>query len=510
MEVQGFPGLAGYYRRFVKDFSTIALPLTKLSRKVPFVWSSECEQSFQQLKYLLTHAPVLTFPNDGGNFEIYSDVSLNGLGCVLMQHDKVIVCVSWQLKPHEKNYPTHNLELPNLNPRQRRLVELLSDYDCTIEYHPGHANSVANALSMKSHGQLNALYASCVPLLTNLRSTKVALKEGCRGALIASFQAVLDGKKKDLWIRDLDDMLMQGKHMYVPNVEELKRDILDEAYISAYAMHPGSTKMLRQRGKSRLDCYNHSRYLSGNGKILQWISCTNYLVRKVVTMLERTIQTLADMLTLPVLQFGDAWHKRLPLIVFAYNNCFHSSIGMAPFEALYGKPCRTPLCWFEVDERVLVGTEIVDETAQNIQVIKGNLKVAQDRHKSIVDKHSTNRVYKVGDWVFLKLSPWKVLSDSERKGSSALGTSDRTRSLNESVSDPSHVIPPQPLEINPDLTYDEVPVTILDWKDKVLRNKTVRMVKVLWRNHSVEEATWEREERMRDMYPRLFYGFDGS
>ena len=75
------------------------------------------------------------------------------------------------------------------------------------------------------------------------------------------------------------------------------------------------------------------------------------------------------------------------------------------------------------------------------------------------------------------------------------------------VSNPSHVIPPQPLEINSDLTYDEEPVTILDWKDKELRNKTVHLVKVLWRNHSVEEATWETEDRMREMYPRLFYDY---
>ncbi|KAM0986324.1 hypothetical protein ACFX2C_013509 [Malus domestica] len=75
------------------------------------------------------------------------------------------------------------------------------------------------------------------------------------------------------------------------------------------------------------------------------------------------------------------------------------------------------------------------------------------------------------------------------------------------VSDPSHVIPPKPLKINPDLTYDEEPVTILDWKDKVLRNKTVSLVKVLWRNHSVEEATWETKDRMREMYPRLFYEY---
>ena len=95
IEVRSFLGLAGYYRRFVKGFSTIALPLTKLTRnEVPFVWSEECKQSFQQLKYFLTHAPVLALPDDSGNFEIYSDASLHGLGCVLMQHEKVIAYAS--------------------------------------------------------------------------------------------------------------------------------------------------------------------------------------------------------------------------------------------------------------------------------------------------------------------------------------------------------------------------------------------------------------------------------
>ncbi|CAN6704242.1 unnamed protein product [Malus baccata var. baccata] len=244
------------------------------------------------------------------------------------------------------------------------------------------------------------------------------------------------------------------------------------------------------------------------------------------------------MLRSSVLQFGDAWHKHLPLIEFAYNNSFHSSIGMAPFEALCGKPCRTPLCWSEVGERVLVGPEIVEVTTQNIQVIKANLKAAQDRQKSIADKHSTDRVYKVGDWVFLKLSPWKGVVRFGKKGKlspryigpyqivervgevayrlalplelARVHNVFHVTMLRRYVFDPSHVIPPQPLEINPDLTYDEVPVTILDWKDKVLRNKTMRMVKGLWRNHSVEEATWETEKRMRDMYPRLFYGFDSS
>ncbi|XP_070682503.1 uncharacterized protein [Malus domestica] len=214
---------------------------------------------------------------------------------------------------------------------------------------------------------------------------------------------------------------------------------------------------------------------------------------------------LEDMLRSSVLQFGDAWHKHLDLMEFAYNNSYHSSIGMSPFEALYGKSCRTLLCWLKVGEKVLVGPEIVDETTHNIQVIKSNLKAAQDRHKSLADKHAMDTVYKVIDWVFLKLSPWKWLELPPEL--SKVQDVFHVSMLRHHVSDPSHVIPPQPLEINPDLTYDKEPVMILDWKDKVLRNKTVRLVKVLWRNHSVEEATWETEDRMRDMYPRLFYEY---
>ncbi|KAM2294350.1 hypothetical protein ACFX1S_034260 [Malus domestica] len=210
-EVRSFLGLACYYWRFVQDFSMIALSLTKLTRKdVKFEWDENCEQSFQQLKYCLTHAPVLVLPDDSGNFDIYNDASLNGLGCVLMQHNRVIAYASRQLKIHERNYPTHDLELAaivfalkiwrhylygekckiftdhkslqylftqhDLNLRQQRWMELLSDYDCTIKYHPGRANVVVDTLSRKPQGRLNALYACRVPLLAELRAIGVKLE----------------------------------------------------------------------------------------------------------------------------------------------------------------------------------------------------------------------------------------------------------------------------------------------------------------------------------------------
>ncbi|WMV50417.1 hypothetical protein MTR67_043802, partial [Solanum verrucosum] len=121
-EVRSFLGLAGYYRRFVKGFSIIASPLTKLLHKeVKFIWDDKCQESFETLKSLLTQAPILTLPIEGKEYVEYIDASHNGLGCVLMQKE--------------------------LNLRQRRWLELIKDYDCTIDYHPGKANVVADALS---------------------------------------------------------------------------------------------------------------------------------------------------------------------------------------------------------------------------------------------------------------------------------------------------------------------------------------------------------------------------
>ena len=112
IEVRTFLGLAGYYRRFVEGFSKLALPLSKLTRKeVRFQWSPECEQSFQKLKKLLVTAPVLTLPTSKKEFDVYYDSSHQGLGCVLMQEGKVIAYASRQLKKHEINYPTHDLEM---------------------------------------------------------------------------------------------------------------------------------------------------------------------------------------------------------------------------------------------------------------------------------------------------------------------------------------------------------------------------------------------------------------
>ena len=189
-EVRSFQGLAGYYRRFVEGFSRLAMPMTHLTKQgEKFLWTPECELVFHTLKKKLTTAPVLIIPNSGEEYEVYTDASLRGLGCVLMQGGKVVAYGSRQLQTHEQNYPTHDLELASvvfalklwrcylygeifqvysdhkslkyiftqkdLNLWKRRWVEYLEDYDFSLNYHPGKANIVADALSRKSRGEPN-------------------------------------------------------------------------------------------------------------------------------------------------------------------------------------------------------------------------------------------------------------------------------------------------------------------------------------------------------------------
>jgi ribonuclease HI len=185
LEIRSFLGLASYYRRFIEGFSKIARPMTELLRKdKKFVWLEACEKSFQELKKRLTSAPVLVLPDNQKNFVIFCDASRHGLGCVLMQEGRVVSYASRQLRAHEQNYPTHDLELAavvhalkiwrhylignkceiytdhkslryifaqsDLNLRQRWL-ELIKDYDLEIHYHPGKANVVVDALSRKAY-----------------------------------------------------------------------------------------------------------------------------------------------------------------------------------------------------------------------------------------------------------------------------------------------------------------------------------------------------------------------
>jgi hypothetical protein len=196
-DIHSFLSLSSYYHRFIMDFSKIAKPMTWLLEKgKEFKWLEECQTSFEELRKKLTSAPVLTLPDITRSVDVYCDASCSTLGYVLMQDGKVVSYASWQLKKHEENYPTHDLELvavvhalkiwrhyiighwckfytdhkslkyiftqSNLNLRQRRWLEPIKDYDVGINYHPGKPNVVADALSRKKH--CNAMATWELPL----------------------------------------------------------------------------------------------------------------------------------------------------------------------------------------------------------------------------------------------------------------------------------------------------------------------------------------------------------
>ncbi|KAJ4706775.1 Retrotransposon protein, putative, Ty3-gypsy subclass [Melia azedarach] len=619
-----------------------------LGKNVKFEWTDDCEQIFQELKKRLTSALVLTLPSGTEGFVVYSDASRQGLGCVLMQHGKVIAYASRQLKKHKLNYPTHDLELAaivfalkiwrhylygatceiytdhkslkylftqkELNLRQRRWIELIKDYDCTIDYQPGKVNVVADALSRKSSSSIAHIRVTYFPSLADLRSLRVDLALKDNGALLAHFHVrpvlidqiremqdqdpsvaklkkeVRDGLRTDFSLKD-DEMLVMGSRLCVPNDLELNKQILEEAHSSAYAMHPGSTKMyrnLREHYRWQVEmgtyydgfCYGLPHTQRGHDSV--WVIVdrltksahflpfkSTYSMDKMASLYvneimrlhgapvsivsdrdprftsrfwpnlqyamgtklnfstafhpqtdgqsERTIQTLEDMLRACVIQFKGNWDVYLLLMEFAYNNSYQTSIQMAPYEALYGRKCRTPICWDEVGERKLLDPEIVQDTDEKISVIRDRLKMAQDRQKSYADKRRRNLEFAVGDYVFLRVSPWKGILRFGKRGKLSLrymGPYEiierigevayrlalppelsrihdifHVSMLRKYIPDPSYILDSQPAQLEENLTYEKEFVRILDSREQQLRNKTIPLVKVLWRNHNVEEAT---------------------
>lgn len=243
---------------------------------------------------------------------------------------------------------------------------------------------------------------------------------------------------------------------------------------------------------------------------------------------ERTIQTLEDMLRSCVLEWGDRWVRFLPLVEFSYNNSYHASIEMAPYEALYGRRCKSPVCWDEPADTVSSLPELVRETVDEVGRIREHMRVAQDRQKKYADRRKTEIEFEVGSHVWLRVSPTRGVRRFGIKGKlspryigpfeildrvgevayrlalppSLAGVHDvfHVSQLRQYVPDPSHVLDYSDLQIEPDHTFVERPVRVLDRRVKRLRNREVPLLLVQWSRRSPEEATWETEESIRASY----------
>ncbi|GJZ53244.1 putative reverse transcriptase domain-containing protein [Tanacetum coccineum] len=213
---------------------------------------------------------------------------------------------------------------------------------------------------------------------------------------------------------------------------------------------------------------------------------------------ERTIQTLEDMLRACVMDFGGSWDTHLPLVEFSYNNSYHTSIKCAPFEALYGQKCRSPVIWTEVGESQLIGPEIVQETTEKIIQIKERLKTARSRQKSYADKRRKPLEFKVGDRVLLKVSPWKGVKLS------CIHDTFHVSNLTKCLAESDVQVPLEEIEIDENLRCVEEPIEIVERDVKNLKRRRILLVKVRWNSRQGLEFTWEHEDQFQKKYPHLF------
>ncbi|KAA3466174.1 reverse transcriptase [Gossypium australe] len=325
----------------------------------------------------------------------------------------------------------------------------------------------------------------------------------------------LSPKKKDaIWV--IIDRLKKSAH-FIP-IHWLNYIFLRLSYYMKCRSLLFETEILDLRPDSGINCkklWVHS-YISALHSILRLMDNPNVLYRfwKIC-------------FSVYILEFEGNWEKYLPLFEFVYNNSYQSSIKRVTYEPLYGRKYRTPLYWIELNEKKIHGVDLVRE-----KVIRDSLKACSDRQKSYANLKRKELEIQVGDKVFLKVSFWKKVLRFGRKGKLSpqfIGPYEITKRigpvayrlalppdldkihnvfhvsmLRRYQSDPSHVIFPTEVEIQPGMTYSEEPIKILAHETKELRNKNLAVVKVLWQRHGIEKATWEPEETMRKQYPNFF------
>ncbi|GJR53513.1 putative reverse transcriptase domain-containing protein [Tanacetum coccineum] len=238
------------------------------------------------------------------------------------------------------------------------------------------------------------------------------------------------------------------------------------------------------------------------------------------------------MLRACVIDFRKGWDRHLPLVEFSYKNSYYMSIKVAPFEALYGRKCRLPVCWDEVGDAQLTSPEIIHETTEKIIQIKKRIQAARDRQKSYADRRRKPSEFQLGDKVMLKVSPWKGVIHFGKRGKlnpryigpfkvlakvgtvsyrlelpdqlSRVHSTFHVSNLKKCFSDEPLAIPLDEIHIDDKLHFIKEPIEIMDREVKCLKQIRIPIVKVRWNSKRGPEFNWEREDQMQKKYPHLF------